>query len=87
VSAQTAQLSFTRVRVTVDEASALDARACVAWYGAKTVADRTATTAVIQKRGDKSGVEDWTKLPLALERQRPRWMKSTVSMCCVGPYA
>ena len=76
------------MRVTIDEAAAIYARACVAWYGAKALRIVRQQVQVMQKRSDKSGVEAWTKVALALEHMRadtdaqptevgagsPRWM-------------
>jgi hypothetical protein len=60
------------VRVTIDEAADIYARACVAWYGSRALPIVWQQVQVMQKRGDKSGVEAWTKVALALERmQRP----------------
>jgi hypothetical protein len=58
------------VRVTIDEAAAIYARACVAWYGGKALRIVRQQVQVMQKRRDKSGVEAWTKVALALERMR-----------------
>jgi hypothetical protein len=76
------------VRVTIDEAAAIYTRACVAWYGTKALRIVRQQVQVMQKRGDKSGVEASTKVALALEHMQaaadaqptevgagsPRWM-------------
>jgi hypothetical protein len=54
----------------VPQAAAIYARACVAWYGAKVLRIVRQQVQVMQKRGDKSGVEAWTKVALALERMQ-----------------
>jgi hypothetical protein len=43
------------------------ARACVAWYGSRALPIVWQQVQVMQKRGDKSGVEAWTKVAVALE--------------------
>jgi hypothetical protein len=58
------------VRVTIDEAADIYARACVAWYGSRALPIVWQQVQVMQKRGDKSGVEAWTKVALALERMQ-----------------
>ena len=45
------------MRVTIDEAAAIYTRACVAWYGTKALRIVRQQVQVMQKRGDKSGVE------------------------------
>jgi hypothetical protein len=59
------------VRVTIDEAADIYARACVAWYGARALPIVRQQVLLMQKRRDKSGVEAWTKVALALERMQP----------------
>jgi hypothetical protein len=58
------------VRVTIDEAADIYARACVAWYGARALPIVWRQVQGVQNRGDTSGVEAWTKVALALERMQ-----------------
>jgi hypothetical protein len=47
---------------TIDEAALIYARACMAWYGKRALCVARQQVRVLQGRGDKRGVEAWSKV-------------------------
>ena len=54
--------------ITIDEAATMYARFCVARYGDRALPIVQEQIAILEGRGDMSGVEAWTKVAEALER-------------------
>jgi hypothetical protein len=59
------------MHIGIDDAVSMYARACRAWYGPRAARVARAEIQKLSKRGDRSGVEVWTKLAKELERPRP----------------
>jgi hypothetical protein len=56
------------MHVTADDAARMYARACRAWYGGRALRVAKRTIRQLGQRGDKRGVEAWTKVADQLAR-------------------
>jgi hypothetical protein len=57
-----------RMQLTNDDAAAIYARACRAWYGRRAMSVVTGRVQELRRRGDMSGVEAWGKVAAVLSQ-------------------
>jgi|HubBroStandDraft_4_1064222.scaffolds.fasta_scaffold956401_2 hypothetical protein len=63
---------MSEIMSTTDEACAMYARACCAWYGHRAAHVATEKAQQLRKRGDLSGVDAWTKVAAEIIRLQTR---------------
>jgi hypothetical protein len=58
------------MNVSPDDAAAIYARACQAWYGRRALSVVTSKVHQLQQRGDTGGVAAWARVAVALSQSK-----------------